>query len=427
MRTSRFFLAVVCAAAVLLSGVAPAAAADPVADAARDKQLTPTEMVAGFDNAILDNLAEVADPPPITGNAALDERIRALAVMRGYQRRSEPSGPLVVVDGRSLQPEAAGAWEALQASAAAAGHSISLTSGYRSATSQASIWNSRSTGTSDAAIDTLLQTVAAPGYSKHHTGYAIDVRSGSAVLDAFGNTPAYAWLSADNFANAKAHGWLPSYPDGVENLGPNPEVWEFVWVGPTNIICISFVATTEVPFCDLTGSSFVADIAWLAESGITAGCNEIWFCPNDNVTRGEAGTFLWRLFGQQASSFAIDFDDVGDGRFYSTAVRWMVENEITTGTTATTFSPYDVLTREQFVTFLWRAAGKPMAATPHTFIDVSPGSFANDAISWAVEAGITSGTSDTEFSPGGAATRGQLSAFLRRFDTWRNLAPASVS
>ena len=71
---------------------------------------------------------------------------------------------------------------------------------------------------------------------------------GGAVLDAFAATPAYSWLSDNGFANARAHGWLPSYPDGVANLGPNPEVWEFVWVGTTNIVCIGFEATAETPF-----------------------------------------------------------------------------------------------------------------------------------------------------------------------------------
>ncbi|MCH1435864.1 MAG: D-alanyl-D-alanine carboxypeptidase family protein, partial [Acidimicrobiales bacterium] len=169
-------------ATALLVTVSPAGA-DPMRDEARDRELSPEQMVVGFDEAILDNLAPVGDLPAITGDSDLDARIRAIAVLRGYERRPEPAGPLAIVDGRFLQPQAADAWRQLQAAAASAGHSISLTSGYRSATSQATIWNERSTGTSDAAIDTLLQTVAAPGYSKHHTGYAIDLRSGGAVFD----------------------------------------------------------------------------------------------------------------------------------------------------------------------------------------------------------------------------------------------------
>ena len=93
----------------------------------------------------------------------------------------------------------------------------------------------------------------------------------------------------------------------------------------------------------------------------------------------------------------------------------MVESEITTGTTPTTFSPFDELTRAQFVTFLWRAAGRPAAAEPHGFDDVLEGSFADDAVAWAVGAGITNGTSPTTFTPDGTATRGQIAAFLHRF------------
>ena len=394
----------------------PPAGADPMRDDARDRELSPEQMVVGFDEAILDNLAPVGDLPAITGDSDLDARIRAIAVLRGYERRPEPAGPLTVVDGRFLQPHAANGWKQLQAAAASAGHSISLTSGYRSATSQATIWNEQSTGTSDAAIDTLLQTVAAPGYSKHHTGYAIDLRSGGAVLDAFAATPAYSWLSDNGFANARAHGWLPSYPDGVANLGPNPEVWEFVWVGTTNIVCIGFEATAETPFCDTLGSSFAADIAWLAAEGLTTGCNEIWFCTNDNVTRGQAATFLWRLFGRPDSTFDLPFGDVELGRFFEVPVRWMLEHGITTGTTPTTFAPEGPLTRAQFVTFLWRAAGRPTAAIPHEFVDVAATSFADDAVSWAAEVGITRGTSPTEFSPDATATRGQIAAFLKRFD-----------
>lgn len=407
-------LIVVCVLSVLVAGIRPAAA-DPIDDAARDRELTPVEMVAGFDDAILFNLAPIGDPPPITGNAELDERIRAIAMMRGYERRPEPLGPLSAADGRSLQPEAAEAWEELQAAAAAAGLSISLTSAYRSASSQAQIWNGRSTGTTDGDIDTILQTVAAPGYSKHHTGYAVDVRSGGAVLDAFAGTAAYAWLSADNFANAKRYGWLPSYPEGVENLGPRPEPWEFVWVGTTNIVCIGFEPSAETPFCDTIGSTFTDDIVWLAASELTTGCTAKWFCPRDNVTRGQAATFLWRLFESPPSEFPLAFDDVETGRFFEVPVKWMVENEITTGTTPTTFAPDEDLTRAQFVTFLWRAAGQPTPTTPHTFTDVTPGSFAETAISWAAEVAITTGTSATEFSPDEPATRGQTAAFLRRF------------
>ena len=413
-------LRVLLALALTAGVLAPApVAASPKADAVAEfgATLTPEQMVRAFDEARLQNLqAPDLDPPTITGDAGLDEHIRVLGEARGYVRRPEPSGALAYADGRLLQPTAAAAWEQLQAAAAAAGHSIDITSGYRSAANQRTIWLDRMVGTSDEALDFLMRTVAVPGYSKHHTGYAIDLRSGASSLYAFQNTAAYAWLSENNFANAMAHGWLPSYPEGVENIGPNPEPWEFVYVGLDNILCVDFdpEADPERPFCDTIGSTFTDDIAWLHDAGLTTGCDALRFCTEDIVTRAEAATFLWRLFAMQEG---VDhtFTDVPDGQYYSEPVRWMVKESITTGTTPTTFSPFDTLTRAQFVTFLWRAAGRPDPMSELDFDDVDPESYAADAIAWAKFVGITTGTSATEFSPDATATRGQIAAFLHRF------------
>lgn len=399
-----------------------AALAEPLDDAVTALELTPAQMVAAFDEARLPNLHPVPDPPPITGDVELDDHIRALGEARGYQRRFEPSGGLVIADGRFLQPTAAVAWEQLQAAAAEAGHAIAITSGYRSAASQRQIWLTRMGATTDEAIDVLMQTVAVPGYSKHHTGYAVDLRSGGAVLYNFASTPAYEWLSADNFANAMRYGWLPSYPEGVENMGPSPEPWEFVYVGLENIRCAVFEPAADVSFCDTTGSPFTNSINWMADHEITLGCDAIRFCPNDVVTRAQAATFLWRFYGSPDAGGDAGFDDVPDGEFFTTAVGWMVThpNQITLGTTATTFSPHDRLTRAQFVTFLWRSAGRPDPVEQVDFDDVPAGHFARAAVEWAASVGITFGTSDSTFSPDGTATRAQVSAFLNRF--W-NLLP----
>lgn len=393
-------------------------AAQTKAEAVAALELTAEQMVRAFDEARLPNLhTSELEPPAITGDADLDAHIRELGEARGYIRRPEPVEPLGRADGRLLQPAAAAAWEQLQAAAAAAGHSISITSGYRGAASQRSIWLSRMSGTSDAALDTLMETVAVPGYSKHHTGYAVDLRSGAATLHNFANTAAYEWLSADGFANARAHGWLPSYPDGIENIGPNPEPWEFVWVGLDNMLCVDFEPTEARPFCDTIGSSFAGDVVWLHGAELTTGCDTIRFCTDDVVTRAEAATFLWRLFDEVSPDPDLDFGflDIPDGTYFTTAVRWMVEAGITTGTSPTTFSPGDTLTRGQFVTFLWRAAGRPDAPGPLVFDDVDPDGYAAIAIAWAHSTGITNGTSPTEFSPDNTATRGQIAAFLHRF------------
>ena len=108
------------------------------------------------------------------------------------------------------------------------------------------------------------------------------------------------------------------------------------------------------------------------------------------------------------------FTDVGEGIFYYDPVRWMIELELTTGTSATTFDPDRPLTREEFVTFLWRYAGHPEPEAAGPFIDVDPRGFAATAIDWAATA-VTNGTAPGVFSPRDHATRGQAAAFLHRF------------
>jgi len=169
-----------------------AASAGTVGDAVAGTDHTPAQIAASFDLAVLPGLAPIGDPPAITGNPQLDARIRSIAEARGYQRRAEPNRPLVSVGGKLLQPEAAAGWESLRAAAATAGFPISITSAYRPVDTQFSFLVERLGNRSDAAIDRALNTVAAPGYSKHHTGYAIDMRSGPYEGFGFRNSPAYA-------------------------------------------------------------------------------------------------------------------------------------------------------------------------------------------------------------------------------------------
>ena len=132
---------------------------------------------------------------------------------------------------------------------------------------------------------------------------------------------------------------MPSYPFGIDDQGPNPEPWEFVWAGAVNIICADFAPSEGNPFCDTLDSIFVDDVTWLHQTKITTGCTEIRFCTQRAVTRAEGATFLWRLFGRSSPSQPAGFDDVAEGTFYANAVAWMFENNITTGTSPTTFSP----------------------------------------------------------------------------------------
>ncbi len=412
MRTRLILVAV-----TLLASLAAPAAAGVVEDAVAASAHTPDEYLATFDQALLPGLADIGDPPSITGNTEIDNRIRELGEARGYIRRPEPSRDLVWTDGVLLQPDASTAWESLQAAARAEGQTLIITSGYRSGSHQASLMRARSTGYDDASIETLLDIVAVPGYSKHHTGYALDMKSDTHLLFDFAASPEYAWLAENNFERAKAHGFIPSYPEGIVNAGPNPEPWEFVWVGAGNILCGDADATEGEPFCDTFGSPFGGDVAWLLAEEITTGCREDRFCTNHNVSRAQAATFLWRMELMPAASATIEFEDVRADAYYTEAVRWMVENGYTTGTSATTFTPDSDLTREQFVTFLWRVAGRPTPNEPVPFDDVDPDGFSAAAIAWAAEVGVTTGTSSTEFSPSATATRGQAAAFLHRYDT----------
>jgi LAS superfamily LD-carboxypeptidase LdcB len=225
----------VCLLAVSL--VAVGAAIDPAAATADDP--TPAEMVAIFDNA---RLPGVGPPQPIalTGNQAADARVRNLAESRGYRLRPVASAPLVAVHGQRVQPAVAVAWAQLRAAAAASGHSMFVLSGFRSPSEQQPIFfgplgpldpSAIAAGAHDAAISARLAVSSAPGYSKHHSGYAIDITQVGTYFTDFGTTASYRWLAADNFRRARSFGFLPSYPDGVADLGPRPEPWELVWVG----------------------------------------------------------------------------------------------------------------------------------------------------------------------------------------------------
>ena len=127
-------------------------------------------------------------------------------------------------------------------------------------------------------------------------------------------------------------------------------------------------------------------------------------------------TFLWRAAGEPEPALEQSpFEDVQEGTFYYDAVLWAVENGITTGTDATHFSPAGVCNRVQVVTFLWRAFGQPQPeGTEQPFADVEAGSWYELPVLWAVENNITSGVSAAAFNPGGQCIRAQIVTFLHR-------------
>lgn len=187
------------------------------------------------------NTNKILTPPPITGDEAADIKIRILAEARGYRLRRIARSALAEADGYPLQLLAGKYWQELKAEAAKAGIVLTVTSGYRSIEDQREIFleglKVRGVSTQDIAsgqvdnlITEVLQTYAPPGYSRHHTGFTIDLTCGTNGLTNFVTTICHEWLSRDNYLHAKTFGWAPSYPEGGGLQGPEPEPWEYTWV-----------------------------------------------------------------------------------------------------------------------------------------------------------------------------------------------------
>jgi len=175
--------------------------------------------------------------------------------------------------------------------------------------------------------------------------------------------------------------------------------------------------TKTVSFGDVKKSDFYyTPVQWAVENNITAGTAKDTFSPEDPCTRGQIATFLWRAAGQPAPSTSKNpFTDVKKSDYYYKAVLWAVGKGVTSGTSKTTFSPEDPCTRGQIAAFLWRAAGQPAPSTSkNPFTDVKKKDFYYKSVLWAVENGITAGTSKTTFSPEDPCTRGQIVTFLYR-------------
>lgn len=180
---------------------------------------------------------------------------------------------------------------------------------------------------------------------------------------------------------------------------------------------VTFVeAGDELSFVDVAKSDYYYDaVEWAVENGVTTGVTDTIFAPGNPCTRAQTVTFLWRAAGMpQAANRVNPFTDVSVNDYYYEAVLWAVENGITGGTTATTFSPNATCTRAQVVTFLWRYSKEDASILP-MFTDVAEGDYYYGAVAWAVENGVTTGVTDTSFVPGNPCTRGQIVTFLYRY------------
>ena len=199
--------------------------------------------------------------------------------------------------------------------------------------------------------------------------------------------------------------------------------YTFENVRKTHTIEVIFMKANGNPqtgvFVDVaTGSYYEDAVDWAVESGITKGTDDTHFSPDGICTRAQAVTFLWRAAGSpKPETRTMPFTDVKAGSYYYDAVLWAVENGITKGTSDTMFSPDANCSRAQIVTFLWRSQKSPAAGTANPFADVKSTAYYADAVLWAVKENITKGTTNTTFSPDADCTRAQIVTFL-----WRALA-----
>lgn len=227
---------------------------EPVGEEPQEPQLSLEErFVEAYYETDYPDTEMLDEPPEITGNEEADDHIRSLAEERGYRLQRVPAGELTDFQGVSVQSQLVNPWEDLQEAAIKEGIYLGLVSGHRSPENQREIFltqlreqaiesngsgftNSQiAAGEADAVIDNILSEYSIPGYSKHHSGYVIDITDTASdkPFEEFAETDGYDWVVADDYANIRAHGFVPSYPEGVDKLGPDPEPWEYAWIGPS--------------------------------------------------------------------------------------------------------------------------------------------------------------------------------------------------
>jgi hypothetical protein len=191
---------------------------------------------------------------------------------------------------------------------------------------------------------------------------------------------------------------------------------KFTFTMPASKVTVSaeFAEIETLDFADVSTDAYYYEaVKWAAKKGITGGTGDGTFNPNGSCTRAHIVTFLWRAAGSPEPKSTVSFADVPAGSYYAKAVAWAVENGITLGTGDGTFSPNATCTRAQSVTFLYRTLGTA-PTTVNSFTDVTADAFYADAVAWAVESGVTNGTTDSTFSPNNGCTRAQIVTFLYR-------------
>jgi hypothetical protein len=166
-------------------------------------------------------------------------------------------------------------------------------------------------------------------------------------------------------------------------------------------------------FTDVPDDSYYADaVAWAVDQGITTGTSSTTFSPTQDCTKAEIITFIWRSQGSPAASISNPYSDLSGSEYYATAAIWayeqgMIDSKVFSGSTP--------CTRSMAVEYIWKNAGSPEGSKT-AFTDVSASSSYAAAVAWAVQQGITDGTSTTTFSPNVVCSRAQIVTFLKRYD-----------
>ena len=181
------------------------------------------------------------------------------------------------------------------------------------------------------------------------------------------------------------------------------------------LVCRNCGEVRENPFEDVPEDSFYfLPVLWAVDEGITNGASANTFNPGGDLLRAQVVTMLWRHAGAPVIESENPFTDVRETDFYYQAVLWAVESGITNGTSATTFAPMGVTNRAQVVTFLWRYLGSPVAVAANPFADVDASAWYGKSVLWAVENGITNGMSEREFGVNTNCNRAHMVTFLYR-------------
>lgn len=215
-------------------------------------------------------------------------------------------------------------------------------------------------------------------------------------------------------ANAAHHSSLVTKTDGTLWELNGDQIMSNVMI-PENSPSMSSqpsAASTKGAFSDVLPNAYYSDsVQWAVENGITSGTSSSTFDPNSTCTRAQIITFLWRASGSPEPAGNASVDDVKPNDYYYKAVLWAEENGIFEGKT---FSPNTPCTRAMAVEFIWKQSGSPSSATNANFTDIASGASYADAVLWALDKGVTSGTSGTTFSPDASCTRAQIVTFLYR-------------